>query len=201
MDKFHFEIPTIDRKDQLLDYLQEHVKTKSKMDGTGGLNRCLNKMTYEEWLSDVINCMDKKYAEEKKCVPTTTFLTIRESDDKIIGMVNFRHYLNDELYKYGGHIGYGIRPSERNKGYSKIQLFLALLEAQKMGLDKVMIDCVNTNEASEKTIKALGGVFDGEEYEEKKNRTLKVYWIDVNKSLEINYEEYSKYLKINSKLK
>ena len=41
-------------------------------------------------------------------------------------MVNIRHYLNEELSKFGGHIGYSIRPTERNKGYAHEQLKLAL---------------------------------------------------------------------------
>ena len=72
---------------------------------------------------------EKNYAESKKLVPATTYFTIRESDNKIIGMINFKHYLNEYLRNFGGHIGYVIRPTERRKGYAKIQLYLVLLEA------------------------------------------------------------------------
>lgn len=195
MEKFYLEIPTIARKSEALEYLKEHVDSNSKINGTGGLNRCLKGMTYEEWLQDVLKCMDENYAKVNNLVPATTFFTIRENDNKLIGMINFRHYLNEELWKSGGHIGYGIRPSEREKGYAKVQLYLALLEAEKMELDKVMVDCVNTNEASDRTIKALGGIFEREEYEEEKNRTLNVYWIDVKTSLEKYKPLYENYIK------
>lgn len=109
-------------------------------------------------------------------------------------MINFRHYLNDYLKNYGGHIGYAIRPTERRKGYAKIQLYLVLLEAQKMGLDKVMVDCVNTNESSEKTIKALGGIFDREVYEENRQVTLHNYWINVDESIEKNKDKYQPFI-------
>lgn len=188
MEKFYLEIPTIERKREALEYLKEHVEANSKINGSGGLNRCLNEMTYEEWLQDVLRCAAEEYTKSNNLVPATTFFTIRKSDNRIIGMVNIRHYLNDALLKSGGHIGYGIRPSERQKGYAKVQLYLALLEANKIGLDKVMVDCVNTNIASDKTIKALGGIFEREEYEEEKNRTLNVYWIDVKDSIE-KYKE------------
>lgn len=156
-------------------------------------------MTYKEWLDNVIKCQGKDYAESKGKVAATTYFTIRESDNKIIGMVNFRHYLNEYLKNFGGHIGYGIRPTERKKGYAKIQLYLVLLEAQKMGIDKVMVDCVDTNEASEKVIKSLGGVFEREVYEENKKVTLHNYWINVDESISKNEEKYQPFVCNSSK--
>lgn len=194
MEKLYLEIPNIERKDEALEYLQEHVDLASNLNGTGGLNECLKGLTYEEWLDDVIKCQEKNYAESKKLVPATTYFTIRESDNKIVGMINFRHYLNDYLKNFGGHIGYGIRPTERRKGYAKIQLYLVLLEAQKMGIDKVMVDCVDTNEGSEKTIKALGGIFDKEVYEENRKVTLHNYWINVEESIEKYQYIYAPYI-------
>lgn len=70
-------------------------------------------------------------------------------------MVNFRFYLKGKLLKIGGHIGYGIRPTERRKGLAKIQLYLTLLVAQKIGLDKVMIDCTDTNIGSKKNNRSI----------------------------------------------
>lgn len=194
MEKFYLEIPSIERKEDALEYLQEHVNYNSNINGSGGLNRCLKRMTYEEWLEDVLKFSDKEYAEENNFVTTTTYFTIRKEDNKIIGMLNLRHYLNDELYKSGGHIGYGIRPTERGKGYAKIQLYLALLESKRIGLDKVMVDCYKTNEASDRTIKSLGGILDREEFEETKNCILNVYWIDVNESIEKYKDEYEKFI-------
>ena len=194
MEKLYFELPTIERKQEALDYLNEHVDYSSALNGTGGLNDCLDGLTYEEWLDDVIKKQDDEYAKSKNKVPATTFFTIRESDNKIVGMVNLRHYLNDYLKNFGGHIGYGIRPTERRKGYAKIQLYMALIEAQKLGIDKVMVDCVNTNIGSEKTILALGGEFDREVFEENRNETLRNYWIDVNNSIEKYKNIYDQYI-------
>ena len=193
------EIPSIKRKVEALEYLEEHVRFASNLNGTGGLDKCLKGLTYEEWLDNVIKCQEKNYAESKGKVATTTYFTIRESDNKIIGMVNFRHYLNEYLKNFGGHIGYGIRPTERRKGYAKIQLYLVLLEAQKMGIDKVMVDCVDTNEASEKAIKSLGGVFEREVYEENKKVTLHNYWINVDESISKNEEKYQPFVCNSSK--
>jgi len=58
---------------------------------------------------------------------------------------------------YGGHIGYGIRPSERQKGYATTGLQLALEEARKRGLDQVLLTCGVDNLASRRVILANGG--------------------------------------------
>lgn len=184
MEKFYLEEVNIDRKEEVLEYINEHIKYGSDLNGTSSLKRIVeNNMSYEDWLEETTRLKEKEYAEVNKLVPATTYFTIRESDNKIVGMVNLRHYLNDYLKKYGGHIGYGIRPTERRKGYAKIQLYLVLIEAQKLGLDKVMVDCVSTNEGSEKTIKALGGLFDEKVHEENRNIYLNNYWINVNESV------------------
>ena len=194
MEKFYLELPTIERKQEALDYIQEHVDYGSNINGSGGLKDCLKGKSYEEWLDDTIKYKKMKYGESDNLVPSTTFFTIREDDNKIVGMVNLRHYLNDFLKNYGGHIGYGIRPTERRKGYAKIQLYLVLIEAQKLGIDKVMVDCDKTNIGSEKTILALGGEFEREVFEKEKNVILRNYWIDVNKSIEKHRNEYDQYI-------
>ena len=194
MEKFYLEIPSIERKEEALEYLKEFVEYKSEINGTGGLNRCLDGMSYEEWLEETFKCMDKEYADKKGLVSATPYFTVRESDNKIVGMICLRHYLNDTLRKVGGHIGYSIRPTERRKGYSKIQLYLVLLEAKKMKLDKVMLDCHTTNLGSKKTIEALGGIFEEEVSDERDGRKLYNYWINVDESIEKYKEKYEKYI-------
>lgn len=202
MEKYYLEIPTIERKDEAIDYVNEFFDNNSIPSGVGGLDRFLGEgKSYEDWLDDVIKCQEKSYAEQTNRVPGTTYFTIRESDNEIVGIVNFRHYLNEYLKNFGGHIGYGIRPTERRKGLAKIQLYLTLLEAQKIGLDKVMVDCTDTNIASEKTIKSLGGIFDKKVYEENRKVTLKNYWINVNDSIEKYKPIYEEYIKIDKKVK
>ena len=88
MENFYFELPTIERKQEALEYLKKHVIHGTELNGTGGLNDCLKGMTYEEWLDDVVKCQEKEYAESKNLVPGITFFTIRESDNKIVGMLN-----------------------------------------------------------------------------------------------------------------
>ena len=78
-----------------------------------------------------------------------------------------------ERKEEGGHIGYSIRPSQRRKGFAKLQLELGLAEARKQGLDRVLITCDEDNEASRRTILSAGGV-----YENTIDRSQR-YWIDL----------------------
>ena len=100
MEKFYLEKPTINRKNDAIEYIREHIDTNSKINGTGGLNRLIKGFSYEEWLDDVIKSEDIEYTKLNDFVPSSTYFTIRESDNKIIGMVNLRHYLNEYLQKH-----------------------------------------------------------------------------------------------------
>ena len=64
-------------------------------------------------------------------VPDSVFFLLDEARDRLLGAVNIRHYLNDSLLKEGGHIGDGIRPSERRKGYATEMIRLALIECRR----------------------------------------------------------------------
>ena len=195
MERFYLELPSLERKEDAINYLQEFIDYKSDINGSGGLNRLTKGMSYEEWLDDVINSMDDDYAKSIDRVPATTYFTVRESDNKIVGMVNLRHYLDNNLRNVGGHIGYSIRPTERGKGYAKVQLYLALLECKKLGIEEAMVDCVKSNIKSEKTILALGGVFDKQFYDQPHKRVLRNYYINVEDSIEKYKDIYGKNIK------
>ena len=78
------------------------------------------------------------------------------TDGKLIGCVKIHHILTDEL-ESGGHIAYGIRPSERGKGYGKQQLLLCLEYARQLQIKQVIIACDRDNAASAKTAMSCGG--------------------------------------------
>ena len=101
---------------------------------------------------------------------------------------------HEEMLKFGGHIGYGIRPLERQKGYNKINLYMGLLEAKRIGLKRVMIDCSIDNMGANKTLKALGGVLERCENDPYDNTLTNVYWINVDESLEKYKDIYMKYI-------
>lgn len=113
-------------------------------------------------------------------VIATTFFAIRECDNKIVGVVDIRHSLNNEfLAKYAGHIGYSVVPKERNKGIAVQMLTFAKEYAKELGLDKVMLSSAVTNTASIKTIEKCGGVLtDVVPYND--DTQLNIYWICLN---------------------
>jgi predicted acetyltransferase len=81
-----------------------------------------------------------------------------------------------------GHIGIGIRPSERAKGYGKELIMMALDECRKINLEKVLLTCNKLNVASSNTIKRCGGILENEITiinEEGNIEDVLRYWINL----------------------
>jgi predicted acetyltransferase len=108
-------------------------------------------------------------------VPDSTYWLVNE-DNKVLGVVNIRHSLTERLFNCGGHIGYGIRPSERRKGYATQILSLSLEKTNELGIDRVLVVCDATNIASERTIVKNGGKEDVS-FTEKDGNVVKRFWI------------------------
>ena len=187
MEKFYYEEPTIERKEDAIDFIKEFRRFNSHINGSGGLNRMSD--NYEGWLLKLDE--DEKRSPSEEGVPTRTFFFVRESDKRIIGMINIRLVLNAKLRVHGGNIGYSIRPTERNKGYNKINLYLGLKKCSEFGLEEVLLDADLSNVASWKTMEALGGKIIGQ-HEEVTNegiQTVVDYNINVQEALN-NHREY-----------
>lgn len=161
--------------DQIAEYRQEFLDAGSSMDGCGPLRR------YEDPFEYIKIRRDMENAETvlPDMVPATQFMFIRTSDDKLVGMIDVRHYFNEYLEKYAGNIGYSVRPSERRKGYATRMLSAVLPFCRSIGLKKVLVCCIDGNIASEKTILANGGVYEYTVNEPARNRALKRFWIKI----------------------
>lgn len=195
MEKFYFEEPTLERKDEALDFLYEFVLYNSELNGTGSMDKCLEGVTYEEFLIESKKRQEKDYAYSIGRCPSKTFFFIRESDNKIIGMSNIRYSISKDLLERGAsHIGYCIRPTERNKGYNKIQLYIALLEEKKINENTLLLNCTANNIASNKTILSLGGTLIKSAIDPNDGEMTNYYHIDVTNSIELFYDTYQKYI-------
>lgn len=115
--------------------------------------------------------------EDDKTVNCTTFWLL-ENNEKIVGAVNIRHRLNKYLMEVGGHIGYGIRPTARRKGYATELLKQALNHAKTLGISRALVTCDKNNAGSAKTIIKNNGVLDSEAVVD--GAVIQRYWIDIN---------------------
>ena len=111
-------------------------------------------------------------------VPDSTFFCLDEERNIIVGAINIRHYLNETLLFNGGHIGDGVRPSERRKGIATKMISLALEECRKLGIPKVLMVCDKDNIGSAKSIINNGGVLENEIMGD--GVIVQRYWIDFD---------------------
>lgn len=167
--------PTAEYAQQIKDYRQEFLDCGDSMDGCGSLRIIEDPYEY------IQRCIDCESPDTMPAglVPATQFIYVRKSDNRLVGMIQVRHYFNDYLSRFGGHIGYSIRPSERQKGYAKEMLKAVLPFCRKIGLEQVLITCNDHNVASEKTIRSNGGVYESTVYEPYENINLKRFWIKL----------------------
>ena len=194
MDKFKFEIPTKEREQDAIDFINEFYEYNSDINGTGGLQRYLD--NYDGWLEKLEEDYKRIPNEEK--VPARTYFLVRESDNRIVGMINIRLALTERLKKYGGHIGYCIRPTQRGKGYNKINLYLGLKICKEHGIKEVFMDADKGNPASWKTMESLGGKDIREDQDDEyAHCVVKDYTINVDNAIEENRKKYEHFLSDN----
>lgn len=194
MEKFYLEIPSLKRKEAIIAYLNEFVLYNSDINGSGFLDKILEGYSFEECLDKCLNMQYQEYAKKLNRLQSKTFLLIRKNDNKLIGMLNIRWNINPNIQEFVGNIGYGIRPTERKKGYNKINLYLGLIEIQKLGLKKIYLDCEDNNIASYKTMEALNAKLLSTKIDPYDNLLTRIYSIDVNKTINKYRSTYQKYI-------
>ena len=145
--------------EQIREYRQDFLDTNCSMDGCGPLRKCEDPFTY---ISECEKCTAQDTLPEGLVI-ATQFFYVRKADNRLVGMIQVRHYFNDYLSKFGGHIGYSIRPSERKKGYATLQLKLVLDKLKELNINQALITCRENNIASKKTMEKFIGKADLDE--------------------------------------
>ena len=165
--------PSKKYKDQIMDFREEFLVNNEIAYGTEQLYAM---DIFEEWLTKVQNNERIETAESGR-PPSYEYMAIQQQDEKLIGMINIRYDLTEEMLMYLGHIGYCVRKSERRKGYAAEMLKLALDEARKIGLDRVLLTVDSDKIASIATMKKSGAVLENEvPYN---GKITQRYWIEL----------------------
>ena len=173
MEKIILVKPDLSYADEIIKYKEESLKESPLINGSAGLDRL---SSIEDWLEE----LKKRSSEDtvpKGLVPSSTYLGVREKDNYIVGMIDIRHYLNEYLTQVGGNIGYGVRKTERNKGYAKQMLKLALEKCKELKIKRVLITCDEDNIASEKVILSANAKLEDIRNVDGENK--KRFWIDL----------------------
>ncbi|MDE5746592.1 MAG: GNAT family N-acetyltransferase [Acetatifactor sp.] len=159
---------------ELQEFRQELFKAEDA-DSFAGCSRLEKYEDMEEWMEMVWR---QEQEVEPGKVPSHVYLAIRQSDERLVGIIDLRHHIDHPILGlWGGHIGYTVRPNERGKGYAREMLRLNLENCRRRGLDKVMVTCTRNNPASERTILGCGGVFEKEVLVD--GEWIKRYWITL----------------------
>lgn len=163
------QFPNISHKEEYIKMIEEWWSQESIPTSPRALFRGEN---FEEFLEIAGNDL----IGNRLGVPATLFFLMDNS--RILGGIQIRHHIeHPNLKEFGGHIGYGIRPSERRKWYARKMLELWLIEARKLWIERVLLGCYDDNIASAKTIESNGGIF--ERYNEHEWKKSRRYWIEL----------------------
>lgn len=169
---FYLEKPKVDDAAEAIKMINEWREYGGRINP--GLLRKLAG-NYSEWLKD-INCCNKTESAEE--VPQTLYF-LKNTNGAILGAVSLRHYLNQTNILDGGHVGYGIRPKYRGKGYGNIILQLAVEKLVCMGIYKILVTCDSDNELSQKVIAHNKGILENQAYDED-GVLIDRYWINIS---------------------
>ncbi len=115
-------------------------------------------------------------------VPGSTLFLVHEGH--ILGVANLRHRLTDHLTRFGGHVGFSVRPSERCKGYAACLLDLVkeYVLRSELGIDRLLVTCHSASAASARVIEKCGGILEDESYYEPEKHSVRRYWIPLRDS-------------------
>ncbi len=167
--------PTMEYDKQIQAYRKEFLTFEGSMDGCGSLRKFDRT---QDWI-DQVEALKNAETTPSHWVPCSQYIYVRESDRKVVGVIQIRHRFNEYSEKYAGHIGHSVCPSERRKGYATQMLREALPKCKALGIDNVLISCVVGNEGSRKVILNNGGVYESTVYEPKEQVYLERYWIAI----------------------
>ncbi len=165
-----FVLPTYTNKNDVLSFYNEFEKNNETCIGYS------NYKDFEKWLEEMQNRKEGKnlpsgYVKEN--------FYLCYDNKELVGVFSLKFELTEYLYNYGGHIGYAVKPSKRNKGLATEILKQGLDIAKELDFDKILLVCDEDNYASEKVIIKNNGVYENKLYDEDEKVFVKRYWINL----------------------
>ena len=166
-----YRLPEISDKSILQEYMQEHYDNKeTSISASLGLPA-------SEYSDRVEKIQRNAFSGDEQWGKSLLYLCFE--NNKLIGLLSIRYELPENLTEKYGDIGYGVRPSERNKGYATTMLRYALFVCKEKGMDEVLLGCYRDNLASAATIKKNGGVLVAENDNYNEGRISQYYSINL----------------------
>jgi len=163
--------PTIELESEFLSMVEEYEGAGERFHiHENAQNNFVTYLTSLREMSEGINL-------QPGIVPMDTFWMVKDNQ-KIIGECRLRKYLTPTLEFEGGHIGYLIRPSQRQKGYGTLILALTLEKARELGIKRVRVTCDTDNLPSARIIEKNGGILSGKSISKFSSKLISQYWID-----------------------
>ena len=163
-----FVLPTEAHRKDVLAFYAEFEKSNETCIGYG------DHADFDKWLCGMHNRIAGKYLPDGN-VRENFYLCYDK--DELVGVFNLKFELTPFLFNYGGHIGYAVKPSRRNKGLATQMLRQGLEISKGFGFEKVLVLCDDDNCASEKVILKNNGVFENKLFDAEENVFVKRYWI------------------------
>lgn len=165
-----FSLPAEENRDDVLSFYNEIERENETCIGFGG---CKN---FDAWLAGMKNRhtgtnLPDGYVREN--------FYLCYDGDEMVGVFSLKFELTEFLLNYGGHIGYAVRPSKRNRGFATQMLKQGAELARQYGFDKILCVCDDGNYASEKVILKNGGVLENRLYDSDESVFVKRYWIEL----------------------
>ena len=161
-------------KNQIVDFLKEYTDSGERL-----VPSALSKKDYHNYDECCEFFNNREYITQEGHVPATLYFCLDEERNLVVGAIDIRHYLNEQLLSFGGHIGDGVRPSERRKGIATKMIGLALQKCKELKIDKVLMTCLKENVPSAKSIINNGGILENEA--EVEGKIYQRYWINLTK--------------------
>lgn len=165
-----FILPSAENRQDVLSFYDEFERNGETCIGYG------NYKDYDTWLKGMMN--RKNGTDLPQGYVRENFYLCYEGD-KMVGVFSLKFELTDFLLNYGGHIGYAVRKSERNRGLASQMMKQGLDIARKFGFDRILAVCDDDNYASEKVILRNGGVFENTLYDDDEKVFVKRFWIGL----------------------